>query len=233
MPDRRSQRGGQSRHRSRRRQHHQPHSIHPRLDRVLVVYAYGLLAVTCVGQILHEYAHKRACDNLGIPVEKVCYFQFDAPPGYVVYQLPRYYGHAIGIALAPLFSNTLLACVLLVGVIGGLDVWGLPPISSEYLWTWVGFVGASWIGLSCAMHAVPSRPDADLAWTATVERFPAIGPLCAGPLVLVAYVLSRLDRVGIDYIYTGALVSGVVTGYHSCPLLRTTVRVGLGLLHGV
>ncbi|MFC6965117.1 hypothetical protein ACFQL7_27595 [Halocatena marina] len=231
MSDRGSRRGGHPSHRVNRRR--QPPARHPWIERILIVHSYVILAVTCVGQILHEYAHKRACENLNIPIEEICYFQFDVPPGYVSYRTPRYYGHQIGIALAPLFSNTLLAAILFCGVIGGLDHWGLPPLSDDVLGVWIGFVGAGWLGVSCAMHAVPSRDDANLAWTATVDQFPAIGPVCAFPLVVLAYVLSRLDWIGIDYFYTAALVSGVFSLYHSVPLLRTSVRTLLHIVSGL
>lgn len=231
MPDRRTRRGDRSRPRDSRRQ--QPSVHHPWIEAVLICHSYLILTVTCVGQILHEYAHKRACEHLGVTVEDVCYFRFDVPPGYVSYRTPRYYRDRVGIALAPIFSNTLIAAVLLCGMIGGLDRWGIPPLSEDFFRAWIGFIGTGWLGFACAMHAVPSRDDANLAWEATVEQFPAIGPILALPLVVLVYTLSRLDWIGIDYLYTAALFSGVFSLYHSVPLLQIIVQAVLQLLSGV
>jgi hypothetical protein len=179
------------------------------------------LVLTCVGGMLHESAHVAACKLFGVPIHEVCYFRVDDPSGYVLYTLPRRYSAQIAIPLAPWLSNTVLASVLFLGVIGGLDRWGLPPLAWECATQWKILVGYSWLGFACAFHAPPSRTDTALAWDATLAQFPSLGTLCASPLVLTAQLLSHCNRYGLELVYTGGLIGGMVTLYHTTPWLRT------------
>jgi hypothetical protein len=207
----------------RRRRSRRSRQLPTRIEQVLWYYYATSLVVTCLGQVLHESAHVLACKLFGAPIHDVCYFRFGSPSGYVVYEVPRRYSPMLGIALAPLFANTTLASLTLLGLIGGLDHWGIPPLSDDMLVKWMVLFGCGWLGISLAFHAVPSPDDVALAWEATVEHFPSIGTLLASPVVLIAWVLSRFAGDGIELVYTGTLVGGLLTLYYSVPPVRTLV----------
>ena len=155
---------------------------------------------------------------------------------YLTYDVPQRYGPIVAIAFSSLFANTAVASVLLLGLIGGVDQWDLPPLSTEFLGKWGVLGGCGWLGISLAFHAVPSPDDAAIAWEATTEHFPSIGTVLASPVVLVAQVLSRFTGNGIELVYTGTLTGGLFALYHASPGVQTMVgtllELSVHVLHG-
>jgi len=89
---------------------------------VLAAVLVGIVALvrlllrlfTLPGVVVHEFAHKQACDLVGVPVLEVAYFRFDDPPGYVQHVTPERYRASFVVSVAPFLVNTggRVRCVL-------------------------------------------------------------------------------------------------------------------------
>ncbi len=104
------------------------------------------------GILVHELGHQVFCWLTGTRVEKVCYFRFSLPPGYVVHELPDHVFKHVLISGGPMLVNTGLA--LLAGVAAQRGwVTGLEP--------WLAKALLLWLGVAIGMHAFPSLDDAN------------------------------------------------------------------------
>jgi hypothetical protein len=63
--------------------------------------------LTFPGVIIHEWAHKKFCDWTKVRVNKVVYFRFGNPAGYVMHEKPIKYNQIFWISNGPLIINTL------------------------------------------------------------------------------------------------------------------------------
>lgn len=160
------------------------------------VHSIGFRLATAPGIVLHEFAHRLACQHVGVAVVDVAYFRLTGRPGYVEHEEPPTWAGTVVVALAPLFVNVLVATLSLqyaVAIHGGE---GTAAVG-------VG-VGLVWLSLAALVHAVPSLQDVRQVWAATLARWNRF------PLVVVVaplYAIRALGRrVGIYRITTPASI---------------------------
>lgn len=110
--------------------------------------------LTIPGIIIHELAHKKACDIMNVKVYDVRYFRFDGrPPGYVLPEHSGNFWKEFTIAAAPLLFNTLLASAVLLATMA----------LGEQRALWVHGLG-TWLAFAVAMHIFPSDIDLNIIW---------------------------------------------------------------------
>lgn len=176
----------------------------------IVGFLIGLL--TFPGVIVHEFAHKKACDWIGVPVVAVAYFRLGNPPGYVEHGQPDRYRESFAISVAPFFVNTIAAFALLLGF--------------AFLQTTTDGIAAAdarlaaatgvclWLGLSVGIHAFPSTGDANTLWNRSRTEWRASPIVLAGiPIVVLIYLANVLSRFYLDVLYAiglAVLAFGVV-----------------------
>ena len=172
---------------------------------LVIPLGFLLTLVTFPGVVVHELAHKRACDLVGVEVLEVRYFRFGNPAGYVRHREPARYRDSFLISVAPFVGNTLLAFVCLLGFAAlhtetlVLDV----DPSHRLAVTWF----SGWLGLSIGIHAFPSTGDANTLWKrsrAEWRRAPIV--LLGLPVVAGIYVVNLLSRLYLDVLYALGLL---------------------------
>ncbi|ELY41876.1 metalloprotease family protein [Natronorubrum tibetense] len=180
----------------------------------------ALVCFTAPGVVVHEFAHKQACDLVGVPVVEVVYFRFRNPPGYVRHHQPERYRTSFVISVAPFLVNTVVAFVAFLGLAWLVSTTGdagspaavldtLSTASRETL-ALAGLWG--WWGLSVGMQAFPSTGDANTLWArsrAEWRQSPVV--LLGVPVVLVIYLANLLSWLWADVLY--ALALGVAAFY--------------------
>lgn len=166
-------------------------------------------AVTFPGVMVHEWAHKNACQRFGIPVYEVVYFKFGNPAGYVNHAEPTRFREAFAISGAPFVLNSALAVLFMIpfSFLQNVAAGGAAPAG------WLSLVLA-WLALSVGMHAVPSRGDARNVWRrmrADWRLSPLV--LLAAPVVLAIYLFDLLRFFWADALYAiGLAAAGFVLG---------------------
>lgn len=158
--------------------------------------------LTFPGIIVHEWAHKKFCNWLKVPVNKVVYFRFGNPAGYVIHEEPKNYGQSFWISIGPFIINSLITITLafVATLFGFLD-------------SNVGLV-LLWVAVSVGMHSFPSNHDMKNVWEASkTELKKGASPLhyLAFLLVAIVWVANALSFFWFDLIYAGILISA---GYY-------------------
>jgi len=155
--------------------------------------------VTFPGVVVHEIAHQFFCRLTGTAVLDVCYFRMGNPAGYVVHERPRTRAKALLVSIAPFIVNTLLGAMI-----------AAPAAISAFTFEDGDFLDGLliWLGVSIAMHAFPSRQDAQSLWSAFKEERWWIKALIA-PIVFVIHSGAVLSFVWLDLIY-GVGVAAIV-----------------------
>ncbi len=161
----------------------------------------ALAYLTFPGVMVHEFAHAWACRRLGIAVHKVCYLRLGNPLGYVLHQRPAFALQHIMVAVAPFFVSTVIACAVSLGA----TVYGASQAMREYQDAVMPI--ALWLSFSIALHAFPSREDADSLWDEVMSH--DVGFFAK--LVLVPVVgMIRLAGIGsrfwLDLLYAITIV---------------------------
>lgn len=173
--------------------------------------------LTFPGVIVHEFAHKLACDRARVPVLDVCYFRIGNPAGYVLHAQPKRYRQSFAISVAPFFVNTVLAFAFLLGY-AWLDATtaGIWSSSTE---TQASSILLLWLGISVGIHAFPSTGDANTLWSRSRAEWRTTPTVLLGvPIVVLIYVANLLSRLYLDVFYAiclwlGALAAaGVLIG---------------------
>lgn len=149
--------------------------------------------LTFPGVILHEYAHKKFCELLGVQVYEVCYFRFGNPAGYVKHEPVRGYTQAFLIDIAPFLLNTIVAFVIFLFAV---------HIFESYLQYFL-----YWLGISIAMNAFPSSEDANNLWEYS-KRAWRVTPLAliGFPVVVLIKIANILSVVWFDLFYAIGLL---------------------------
>lgn len=164
----------------------------------------GVLALP--GVVFHELGHYLFCRLAGTRVYQVVYFRFGNPAGYVIHATPRRFRDHFAIVVGPFVVNSLTGFLLFTSVVGK---WARPiRIENVGAQTLLLAVIAIWLGLSVALQAFPSRGDARSLWEVT-NRHVRRGNLLAVvgyPFVGIIYLVNILRRLGLDWIYAGALL---------------------------
>ncbi|MEM0311528.1 MAG: metalloprotease family protein [Ignisphaera sp.] len=172
----------------------------------MVVFIPGWLIalVTFPGVILHEYAHKIACEKSGLMVYEVKYFRLGNPAGYVLHEPPHTFGQALAISMFPLVVNTLAEVIVSI-VLAFLDPYTRSPLG----WFLV------WLAISFGMHAIPSTEDAKSLYRYCKENWRVEKKAILGfPIAAIVYVLSLAKIIWIDLFYAIGVWSLVSMLFH-------------------
>ncbi len=105
------------------------------------------------GVVVHEFAHKQACDLVGVPVVDVVYFRFGDPAGYVRHAQPERYRESVVVSVAPFLVNTIVALVAFLSLATLVETsGGIRGASSRQI---AAVLVLGWLGLTIGMHAFP------------------------------------------------------------------------------
>ena len=153
------------------------------------------------GVIVHELAHQLFCRWFKVPVFKVVYFQFENPAGYVLHEKSQNKLQTIMISIGPFVVNTIIGA--LIALPASLPIFkfdnGTPL---DYL--------LIYLGVTIAMHAFPSRGDADAIWNAGKETDTPLWVRILGyPIVGLIYLGSLGSFFWLDVIYGVSIAIGV------------------------
>lgn len=184
---------------------------------MLFIPGFVISLATFPGVVVHEFAHEKVCDALGVPVFEVAYFRLGNPAGYVLHAEPERYRDAFAISVAPFLVNTLVAAGLFAIV---AIRWGEPGglgVATDEL----GAVGWAmvWIGLAVGMHAFPSTGDAGEIWRRTTSEWRSAPMVLLGlPFVLLIYLANLLSVLWFDAIYALGIFVATVSVVGSLPV---------------
>ena len=171
---------------------------------VRAVSRFLLRLLAAPGVVVHEFAHKRACDLVGVPVDEVAYFRFGDPPGYVRHGRPERYRESFVISVAPFLVNTVVAFGAFLGlaaVVATVDGVRTAPRSTIGVALVLG-----WLGLAVGSRAFPSTGDAKTLWNrARAEWRQSPRVLVGVPIVAVIYVANLLSRLWANVVYAVGL----------------------------
>ncbi|SIR97973.1 metalloprotease family protein [Natronorubrum thiooxidans] len=174
----------------------------------------GVQLLMLPGIVVHEFAHKRACDLVGVPVLEVAYFRFGDPSGYVRHVQPERYRQSFVISVAPFLVNTIVSLAVFFGFAVLVTTVTESPVSFELLAdletvssdVLVLAAVLGWLGIAVGMQAFPSTGDANTLWArsrAEWRRSPIV--LVGVPVVLVIYVANLLSWLWADVLYAVGL----------------------------
>lgn len=157
----------------------------------------GLVSIiTFPGVVIHEWAHKKFCDWLGVLVQEVVYFRFGNPAGYVIHEEPKTYKQTFWISVGPLVINsavTIFFSFLASGAMPGSFV--------SYLLLWVA--------ISAGMHSFPSDHDMKNVLSKSKESLENGASklhYLTYPLVWLMFIANKLRFFWFDLIYALILV---------------------------
>jgi len=167
---------------------------------------------TIPGVVVHEFAHKQACDLVGVPVVEVVYFRFGDPAGYVRHSQPDRYREAFVVSVAPFLVNTVVAFAAFLGLAALVSTTGDPWAAASETVAIAAVLG--WFGFSIGMHAFPSTGDANTLWRRSRLEWRQSPTVLLGiPVVIVIYVANLLSWLWADVLYAiglGILAFSVV-----------------------
>lgn len=164
---------------------------------ILVVFDI-LYIITFPGVVFHEFSHYLTCRLLGIRIKEVKFFKLGHVLGYVKHDEVKSFAKNFLIIIAPFFGNSLVS-ILCFSIILFLK---------PEFWISVFFF---WLGMSSAMHAAPSNPDAQILWYQTkveIKRknyFAAIGY----PVSWIILISNSLGGYLWDIVYGFILLIAV------------------------
>lgn len=157
--------------------------------------------LTFPGVIVHELAHQLFCRLYKVPVFKVVYYQFENPAGYVLHERVSNKFHSIMISVGPFIVNT---------VVGGLIA--LPASLPVFKFNTAGPLDylLIYLGVSIAMHAFPSRGDADSIWESMKEESTPLWAKVIGyPVIGLIYLGSLGSFFWLDLFYGIGIAIGL------------------------
>jgi len=158
-----------------------------------------IAAITFPGIVIHELAHQLFCRYFKIPVYQVCYFRFGNPAGYVVHGPSKNWVQQVLVGAGPFFLNSLLGAFLAFP--SALRVFEFDGAATTL------DIVLIWLGISIAMHAIPSTADAKSMWAAVSGKKASVfAKLGVAPVVGLIFVLAIGSVVWLDLFY-GVAVS--------------------------
>jgi|SRR6185437_1044322 len=158
-------------------------------------------AITFPGVIVHEFAHQLFCYLMRVPIIQVCYFRFGNPAGFVRHEIPNNKWKQVLISVGPFFVNTILGFLIVFPVaIPAIKFHEGTPL--EYL--------SIYLGVSIAMHAFPSRGDADSMWSSFKEgNSNFFEKALVMPILGFIYLGSIGSMIWLDAIYGVGVTVGL------------------------
>lgn len=159
---------------------------------------------TFPGVIAHEYAHKKACEMLGVRVYDVEYIS-GSGGGYVKHESTRNFRQTLGISAAPFVLNSLAAFILYSVAIMILS--GQFVINEVDYGNQEGIMLlVAWLALSIGWHAIPSNQDIKNIWREATSKWRSSNlALYSLPLAVFFYIANLLEVFWFDAIYSMAL----------------------------
>lgn len=150
-------------------------------------------AITFIGVVFHELGHQLFCNFTGVRVNKVCYFRFGNPSGYVIHERPKKFYQSFLITAGPFISGAFFALLFYY-------------LSKSFTWQeWQKYLFI-WLGASVAINSFPSDTDATGLWKETnrhiLKNFLAV---IGYPLSVIIWLANSLQIFWIDLIYAGFL----------------------------
>lgn len=153
-----------------------------------------IAAATFPGVVVHELAHQLFCRYFRIPVYKVCYFRFGNPAGYVIHGRTDNWVQQVLVGVGPFFLNSILGAILCFP--SALRVFEFDGAAS------IPDVILIWLGVSVAMHAIPSTGDAKSMWQAVSGQNSSIlAKIVVAPVVGLVFLLAVGSVVWLDLLY--------------------------------
>jgi hypothetical protein len=153
-----------------------------------------IAAITFPGIVIHELSHQLFCRYFKIPVYNVCYFRFGNPAGYVIHSQTDNWVQQVLISAGPFFVNSILGAIL-----------AFPSLLRlfEFHGSTLMFDGIlMWLGVSIAMHAIPSVGDAKSMWMAVSgQNAPLLAKLGVAPIVGLSFLLAIGSIFWLDVLY--------------------------------
>lgn len=159
----------------------------------MFIPGFLITLLTFPGVIVHELAHQLFCRYFKIPVFKVVYFQLGNPAGYVLHERPSNKAQGILISIGPFIVNTVVGALI-----------ALPAALPVFTFHTAGPLDyvLIYLGVSIAMHAFPSRGDANVIWEAMKEsNTPAWVKFVGYPVVGLIYLGSLGSFFWLDLLY--------------------------------
>jgi len=157
--------------------------------------------ITFPGVIVHEFAHQLFCRLYKVPVFKVVYFQMSNPVGYVLHEQPANKWQSIMISIGPFFVNTIIGAVI-----------ALPASLPVFTFNDAGPLDCLliYLGISIAMHAFPSKGDADTIWSMLKQNDTNLLVKIVGyPIVGIIYLGAMGSFFWLDFLYGMAVAIGL------------------------
>lgn len=160
-----------------------------------------IAALTFPGVVVHELAHFLFCRLFKVPVYQVCYFQAENPAGYVIHQEPRHWGQSALIAMGPFFLNSILGSFFAFpSVLRAFEFEGATSLADQIL---------IWLGISIAMHAIPSKTDIKSMWqSVSGVKAPWLAKVVIAPVAGLMHVLALGSIIWLDLLY-GVCIIGL------------------------
>ncbi len=163
---------------------------------MIIIPGWLISILTFPGVIVHEWAHKKCCVWVGVPVYKVVYFRFGNPAGYVLHGETRTYKQTFWISVGPLILNSLSA-IFLGFLLSGFGTEG-------FLYTFL-----LWVAISIGMHSFPSDGDMKNIFEASKNELKKGGSILhylAFPFVGLIFLANKLRFIWFDLWYALTLV---------------------------
>jgi len=162
---------------------------------------FVITLVTFPGVIVHELAHQLFCHYFKVPVFKVVYFQLGNPAGYVLHEPVKNKAQGMLISVGPFIVNTVIGA--LISLPAALPVFTFHTAGPmDYL--------LIYLGVSIAMHAFPSRGDANVIWHSIKEEStPGWVRIIGYPVVGLIYLGSLGSFFWLDLLYGVGVAVGL------------------------
>jgi hypothetical protein len=157
-----------------------------------------IAAATFPGVIVHEMAHQLFCRLCRVAIFDVCYFRIGNPAGYVIHEPPPNPYHHMLIGVGPFLLNTVLGSVIAFPAVIPVLKFGAGT-TLDYL--------LIWLGISIAMHAFPSRGDAESMRQSLSGHPSLLVQLVVTPVVALIYLGALGSMFWLDALY-GVSVAG-------------------------
>ena len=150
-------------------------------------------SLTFVGVVFHELGHQLFCNLTGVRVQKVCYFRFGNPSGYVIHERPKKFYQSFLIAVGPYISGAFFA--LLFFFLAKLFTWD----------QWQKYL-MIWLGAAVAMNSFPSDTDAANLWKDTNRHIlKNLLAIFGYPITIILWIANSLMVIWFDLFYAGFL----------------------------
>lgn len=145
------------------------------------------------GVVVHEFSHKFFCEISGVRVQKICYFRFGNPAGFVVHDEAENFLQSFFITIGPFILGTIFAAVCFFAF----------EKNSESFYRFLYL----WFGISIAINCFPSSGDAKSFFTSSRRHFWKNPLAITGfPIALLLWLISLLHIFWIQYFYAAALL---------------------------